>query len=246
MRVPSDAAEQARAVFIELVPAGFEEIVGDACFELVAYVAAGDADRLANAFPDAVLSPVAEGWEDAWRAFHRPVTAGGIWIGPPWTAPPADTPAVVIDPGRAFGTGAHATTRLCIELLARCPRGSLVDVGCGSGVLAIAAARLGFEPVVAIDSDPVAIEATIANARANRVEVAAGVMDAERDTLPRADGAVVNVLLGPVESILGELRTSWVVTSGYVAGERPAHTGWSHVESLELDGWVADRFRRVE
>jgi len=246
VHVPCDAAEPARAVFIELVPVGFEETLGDDRLELVAYVAADDAHRLTHAFPDAVLSPVAEGWEDAWRAFHRPVTAGGIWIGPPWTSPPAGTPTVVIDPGRAFGTGAHPTTRLCIDLLSSCPRGSLLDVGCGSGVLAIAAARLGFGPLVAVDRDPVAIEATIANACANRVAVAARVLDAERDPLPQADGAVVNVLLGPVERVLGELRTGWVVTSGYVVGERPAHAGWSHVESLELEGWVADRFRRVE
>ena len=77
--------------------------------------------------------------------------------------------AVVIDPGRAFGTGAHPTTRLCIELLATSARGSLLDVGCGSGVLAIAAARLGFSPIAAIDDDPIAIETTLANAAVNGV-----------------------------------------------------------------------------
>ena len=61
---------------------------------------------------------------------------------------------MVIDPGRAFGTGAHATTRLCVELLPELERGSVLDIGCGSGVLAIAAGKLGFGPVVAVDSDP--------------------------------------------------------------------------------------------
>jgi ribosomal protein L11 methyltransferase len=146
----------------------------------------------------------------------------------------------------AFGTGAHPTTRLCIELLAGCPRGSLLDVGCGSGVLAIAASRLGFDPVVAVDNDPVAVDATVANALVNGVALVPGLLDAERDVLPVADGAVANVLLSPVERVLGRLRTGWAVTSGYMAGERPAHPGWSHVESLELEGWVADRFQRVE
>ena len=74
-------------------------------------------------------------------------------------------PAVVIEPGRAFGTGAHPTTRLCLELLAELARGSLLDVGCGSGVLAVAGAKLGFRPVHAVDHDPVAVDATIAKTR---------------------------------------------------------------------------------
>ncbi len=75
---------------------------------------------------------------------------------------------LVVDPGQAFGTGAHATTRLCLELLLDVePRGSLADLGCGSGVLALAAARLGFAPVVALDHEAAAVEATLENARAN-------------------------------------------------------------------------------
>ena len=62
------------------------------------------------------VDEVAEGWEDGWRAFHRGVRVGRCWVGPPWEEPPGDAVAVVIDPGRAFGTGAHPTTRLCLEL----------------------------------------------------------------------------------------------------------------------------------
>ena len=132
---------------------------------------------------------------------------GGLWIGPPWESPPDPARAILIEPGRAFGTGAHATTRLCIELLgATSVRGSLLDVGCGSGVLAIAASRLGFAPVAAIDVDPVAVETTRRQRSVNGVALDAFVLDAVREPLRRADVAVANVLLEPVEEILGAAR----------------------------------------
>ena len=107
-------------------------------------------------------------------------------------------------------------------------RGALLDVGCGSGVLAIVAARLGFAPVVAIDVDPVAIEVTRANAAANGVAIDARIVDALAEPLPAADVAVANVLLAPVQALLTRLEVRAVVTSGYLAGERPAHpTGGS-------------------
>ena len=113
---------------------------------------------------------VADGWEDGWRAFHTGApSAGRLWVGPPWEDPPAGVPAVVIDPGRAFGTGAHATTLLCLELLLRQPPGPLLDLGCGSGVLALAAARLGHAPVLACDDDPVAVEVASRERRAQRL-----------------------------------------------------------------------------
>ena len=130
--------------------------------------AAGEAEIRA-AFPHALAEPVEAGWEDRWKEFHRPARAGGLWIGPPWEPPPAGEPAVVVDPGRAFGTGAHPTTRACIELLARLERGSLLDAGCGSGVLAVAAARLGFAPVFAVDADPVAVDGRAETVRSNGV-----------------------------------------------------------------------------
>ena len=245
-RVPPEDAEVARARLLELVPGGFEERDVDGNVELDAYVDPEVVEALRAAFPDARVDAVAEGWEDAWRAFHRPVTVGGLWLGPPWEEPPDASRAVVIDPGRAFGTGAHPTTRLCVELLARgATRGSLLDVGCGSGVVAIAASRLGFAPVRAVDVDPVAVEVTRANARANGVAVEAAVVDALGDALPPADVAVANVLLRPVEVILARLDAREAITSGYLAGKRPGHPRWSRVETLELDGWAADRFRRA-
>jgi len=234
-----------RACLLELVPGGFEERDVDDGVELVVYVETARVDDLRAALPVATVRPVDAGWEDAWKRFHRPVVVGGLWVGPPWEAAPDTARSVVIDPGQAFGTGAHPTTRLCVELLTSTDRrGSLLDVGCGSGVLAIAAAKLGFDPVLAVDVDAVAVETTRANASANGVDVQAAVLDAETGGMPAVNVAVANVLLRPVEAILARLEAGEAMTSGYLAGERPAHAGWEHVETIERDGWAADRFRR--
>ena len=244
VRARGDEAEPVRARLLQLAPAGLEERDADGVVELAVYLAGEAADAVLAELPGATFQPVEDGWEDAWRAFHQPVLVGGLWLGPPWERPPDPSRAVVIDPGRAFGTGSHPTTRLCVELLARTPSGSLLDVGCGSGVLAIAASRLGFAPVLAIDVDPVAVETTRANAAANGVELDARVVDALSGRLPAADVAVANVLLAPVEAILARLNASEAITSGYLARQRPAHRGWAHLETLALEGWAADRFRR--
>lgn len=246
LRVPEGEAEPLRARLLEFSPAGFEELdLGGGRVELAVYIDPDDVDPMVAELPGAAVAPVAEGWEDAWRDFHRPVAAGGLWLGPPWETPPDPERAVVIDPGRAFGTGSHPTTRLCVELLARTmATRSLLDVGCGSGVLAIAAAKLGFAPVVAVDNDAVAVATTRANAAANGVAVETAVVDALAGPLPRADVAVANVLLRPVEAILARIDVHEAITSGYLAGERPAHPGWAHVGACELDGWAADRFVR--
>lgn len=240
-----DDAESLRARLLDLVPAGIEERQAGEAVELAAYVPVAQLDVILAELPEAVVEPVPDGWEDAWRSFHRPAAAGGLWLGPPWETPPDLRRAVVIDPGRAFGTGAHATTRLCVELLAAAPRGALLDVGCGSGVLAIAGARLGFGPIVAVDVDPVAVETTLANAAANGVVLEARLVDARMEPLPHADVAVANVLLRPVEAILAKLDAITALTSGYLVGEWPEHDGWEHVERRELEGWAADRFCRT-
>ncbi len=170
---------------------------------------------------------------------------GPLWVGPPWETPPADALAVVIDPGRAFGTGAHATTRLCLELLLGEEPGSLLDVGCGSGVLAVAAARLGFAPVVAVDIDPVAVEAAQENAARNGVAVEARVLDALADPLPEASLAVANITLRPVEAVGSRLRSQRLITSGYLAAEEPELRGWRRVERRKLGEWAADLYERL-
>jgi ribosomal protein L11 methyltransferase len=186
---------------------------------------------------------VEPGWEDRWKEFHRPVAAGGLWIGPPWIEAPAGRPAVVVDPGRAFGTGAHPTTRACIELLARLDRGSLLDAGCGSGVVSVAAARLGFAPIVAVDVDEVAVEVARETASANRVAVDAFRADVLVDELPRADVLVANIDLAIVEQLLERVACPIAVTSGYLQFEMPTEPGWERIDRVELDGWAADVLR---
>jgi ribosomal protein L11 methyltransferase len=192
------------------------------------------------------VEEVEPGWEDRWREFHRPVRAGPFWIGAPWEQPPGDAVPLVIDPGRAFGTGAHATTRLCVELVAELEPTSLIDIGCGSGVIAIAAALRGFSPVVAIDVDPAAVDATQRNASANGVVVDAQQLDAEREDLPGADVAVANISLELVQTMLERVDAKVVVTSGYLERDEPRAAAFRRRERRVREGWAADLFERAE
>jgi len=212
--------------------------VGDE-LELASYV-----DHVPADLENALVDDVEAGWEDGWREFHRAVVVGRLWIGPPWVSPAVGLLPVVIDPGRAFGTGAHATTRLCLELLDELPAGSLLDVGCGSGVLAIAAAKIGHSPVTAVDVDPAAIEATRRNAEVNRVAVEARVADARAERLPAAEVAVANIALDVVEEVATGLRSRLAVTSGYLVRDRPELAGFDHVARRTSGDWAADLWRR--
>ena len=243
VRVPAPARESAIAQLLPLAPRGFEEVERGEEVELAAYVDPAGEAAIRSVFEAVEATAVEPGWEDAWRAFHRPVRAGGVWLGPPWEAPPAGEPAVVVDPGRAFGTGSHPTTRLCLELLAEVARGSLIDVGCGSGVLAIAGAKLGFGLVIALDDDPIAVQVARANVAANGVVVDVRLGDATTERLPRADVVVANIGLAVVERVLARLDVRDAITAGYLGAERPAARGWSSVARRELDGWAADHFR---
>jgi ribosomal protein L11 methyltransferase len=230
---------------LELFPDGFEEGQADAAVELTAYTDADGETRLRQAFEIVESLAVAPDWAERWREFHRPVRAGPFWIGPPWEAPPADALAIVIDPGRAFGTGAHATTRLCVELLATVEPGALLDVGCGSGVLAIAGAMLGFDPVVAIDVDPLAVDAARENAVRNNVTLDVRQADALAVSLPAAHAVVVNLTLTDVEALVAPLTAGVLIASGYVAADDPALPGWKRRTHRTADGWAADVFERL-
>jgi len=230
---------------VERFPAGFEEREAGSSVELVAYTDRTGESEIRTAFAQATSQVVSAGWEDRWKDFHRPVRAGGIWIGPPWIAPPAGELTVVVDPGRAFGTGAHLTTRACIDLLAKLERGSLLDAGCGSGVVAVAAARLGFAPVRAVDLDEVAVEVTAETARVNGVELEVARADVLRDEIPDADVVVANIELTVVEALLDRSPARVAVTSGYLVAERPRAERWIHVRRVEVEAWAADVFSRA-
>lgn len=187
---------------------------------------------------------VEPGWEERWREFHRPVWIGPLWIGPPWEEQPADAIAVVVDPGRAFGTGSHPTTRLCLDFLVSLESGSLVDLGCGSGVLSVAAARLGFEPVTAIDHDGAAVEAARRNVEANGVTVDVLLGDGLGGGLPSADVGFANIDLASVEAVGNALEVRTLVTSGYFHSRMPEPAGYAHRERRIDGGWAADRFVR--
>jgi len=235
-----DRAEDLRARFIELAPEGFEEQERAGVVELAAYGPA--AECVLAAFPSAAVSEVGDDWSERWREFHHAVEIGPLWVGPPWQSPRAGRIAVVIDPGRAFGTGAHATTRLCLELLLAERRGGVVDLGCGSGVIAIAAAALGFAPVLALDIDPVAVAVARANAQANGVAIEVGEADVLSGELPEAALAVANIVSSAVSALGARLRAPRLIASGYHSGERPQPVGFRRLERRELDGWAAELF----
>jgi ribosomal protein L11 methyltransferase len=205
VRVRRADAERALAELLALAPGGVEEVdLGDAV-EYAVYGAPGELPDLpelraaaGGALVDVRAEEVAEDWAERWKAFHEPVEVGGrLVVRPPWAAASAGAPPleVVVDPGQAFGTGGHPTTRLCLELLLDLePRGAFLDLGCGSGVLAIAAARLGFAPVRALDAERASVEAARANAAANGVAVEVAQADVLRDPLPWAPTVAANIL----------------------------------------------------
>lgn len=206
IRVPSERAEVVLAELLDLVPSGLEEReLEHGLTEYAIYGAPGELPALpelrasiGDALVEVSTSELPDDWAERWREFHRavfveppPETRAGarppaLNIRPPWIGATERPGAldVVIDPGQAFGTGAHATTRLCLELLlelaATGARGPVLDIGTGSGVLAIAASLLGFAPVCALDIEAASVEAARANVARNGAHVAVERADVRR------------------------------------------------------------------
>ena len=161
------------------------------------------------------------GWQTAMREFHQPVEIGDrIRVRPPWHPPAGDAIDVVIDPAMAFGTGQHDTTRGCLELLLGLTPGRLIDIGCGSGVLAIAAAKLGHRPVWAWDLDPLATAATVTNASANDVALTVGFRNALEAPLPDADVVLANLTANVLE-LLADRVADHPARAAILSGLRP-------------------------
>lgn len=238
-------AEPARAALAMLAPGGWEEReVGDH-LELSVYGEPSIGEALGRLLGPVEVASVQPGWADRWREFHRPVVVGALWIGPPWEQPGGAEHVIVVDPGQAFGTGAHATTRLCLELLQVQPHGSVADLGCGSGVLSIAAAKLGFAPITAVDHDPVAVAVTRENAGANGVRFEVRLLDLRVDGPPPASLALANLERPLVEELAPRIVAERLIASGYLDRDEPDLPGWRRLDRREVDGWAADLFERV-
>jgi ribosomal protein L11 methyltransferase len=198
--------------------------LGEGGVEYAVYGAPGELPELpalgaiaGDALVDVTTTEIPDDWQERWKAFHHPVlieaagAPGGtpgivsgagrsvpsLHVRPPWEGPhtgPGQVREIVIDPGQAFGTGAHATTRMCLELLIALacseePAGPLLDIGTGSGVLAIAGAILGFDPVLGLDNERESVEAAAANALVNDAEIQVRRFDLRSEPLPWLQGA---------------------------------------------------------
>ena len=257
VRVRREDAEVALAELIALAPSGVEEVdLGDR-IEYAIYGAPGELPELPDleaAAGDALVeistSEVADDWAERWKAFHEPVQIGPLRVRPPWAD--GRDGDIVIDPGQAFGTGGHHTTRLCVELLLDLdPGGPLADLGCGSGVLAIAAARLGFGPIVALDFDPLCVEATLENAQINRVEMEVARWDLRHNPSPATPTVVANLLRPLLLQLRFGAPPDVLIASGLLTSEAQeaadhfsAVHGLSEERRLESGDWAALLLRR--
>jgi ribosomal protein L11 methyltransferase len=243
------------AALLELAPSGVEQVDGEGFVEYAIYGAPGEVPvlpigeaQVAGVQVQISGREVAADWGERWKRFHEPVLVGGrLFVRPPWSEPRPGTLDVVIDPGQAFGTGAHPTTRLCLELLlALEPTGSLADLGCGSGVLAIAAAKLGFASVTAVDHEPAALEATRANAQSNQVSLRQVERLNLREQAPPTAATVTANLTRALLKRMAELLVDWpdaLIVSGLLEEEADevvaAFEPLRERRRLSLHGWSA-------
>jgi ribosomal protein L11 methyltransferase len=256
---------------------------GEATVEYAVYGSPGELPELPDlqaaagaALVEISTREIPDDWSERWKQFHRPVLieppAGALDDGsvavvvpalrvrPPWEAPSASPGVceIVIDPAQAFGTGAHTTTRLCLELLLELAtvdpaRGPLLDVGSGSGVLAIAATQLGYRPILALDNDRESVRAIVENATTNGVEIEARHFDLRHEALPEIDGTPAPIVLANLlKPLLYDLSATisspprHLIASGLlcaeadrVASELAARHGLRERRRLERGDWAA-------
>jgi ribosomal protein L11 methyltransferase len=206
-------------------------------------------------------------WAERWKEGLKPLQVGRrLWVVPTWEkgfVQPADATVIRLDPGMAFGTGQHATTALCLGAIdSLMPPGAdppaLLDVGCGTGVLAIAGALLGAERVVAIDNDPIAVLVARENAERNHVVADVDASERALETLTESFGLVVANILAPtlvemapdlvrvtaadgrlILSGVLESQASEVTAAVLAAAGRAARTGFRLLDTRRKDEWVA-------
>ena len=268
VRCSPGQADLVLAELVVLAPNGVEEERGPGYVEYAIYGGEGELPELGEIEAavgeervEVSATEVPDDWADRWQDFHKPLLVGGrLWLRPSWEESREGAVDLVIDPGRAFGTGAHPTTRLCLELLLELEAageacGALTDLGTGSGVLGIAAAKLGWEPVRGYDHEAPAIEAAAANAEANCVAVELERLNL-RERLPAlAPTTVANLtapILGAVAARLGDASAPrTMVCSGLLPSELDAlaaafaAAGLAEAERRRDGDWAALLLRRA-
>jgi len=194
-------------------------------------------------------------WSIAWRAHHRTMRVGPrSWVHPPWEQPPPSAVAVTIDPGMAFGTGSHPTTALCLErcdeLLAELGGGDVLDVGTGSGVIALLAKKLGAGRVVGTENDPVALEAARQGAELNGISGVEWMLVPDPARVPgRFQIVVANILLNTLEELAKAIASKVapggrLVLSGLLSSQADLalrayqEEGLRPLQRKEREGWV--------
>jgi ribosomal protein L11 methyltransferase len=260
VRVEREHAEIVLAELMAFAPGGLEERQAGEAIEYVLYGAAGELPDVGDVraavgghLIGVSTSELPDGWGEDWRSFHKPVDVPGLRVRPPWEEPLLGALDVVIDPGQAFGTGSHATTRLTLELLAGLePEGALADWGCGSGVLAIAAAKLGWAPVLACDVEPESVEATREGAAFNGVSVEVTRCDV-RHGGPYAPTVLANLVRPLLLEVAANLKDvpERLIISG-LEGDEPdevvpafARHGLRETRRRQGDNWSAIELERT-
>lgn len=221
------------------------------------------ADLLAFGATNVVTRQVAEeDWAESWKQFFKPRRIGQrIVVRPSWEPFEVleNDIEIVLDPGQAFGTGDHPTTRGCLELLEETPLvgKQVADIGCGSGILSVAAARLGAESVVGVDSDPVSVEASLENAERNRVSITAfaGLGFMPLDDSATFDVVVSNIISAALISLASEAgrrvrENGYWIVSGIIEANWPDVLAAAESNGFKLDrkivegDWVSARLIR--
>lgn len=260
VRVSRAQAELVLAELAELAPGGLEERdIDEDTVEFAIYGAPGELPPLPDlkaaaggALVDVSTTELPDDWEDRWRTWHPAIVVEGggraLRVRPPWEEPIAGTIDVAIEPAQAFGTGAHETTRLSLSLLLTLdPEGPLADWGCGSGVLAIAAAKLGFAPVLACDIEPASIAAAQDGARDNGVELEVARCDLRRESGPWAPTVLANLVRPLLLEVAGHMTRppERLVISGLLNAEADevsaafAGRGMEEIDRREGAEWTA-------